>query len=70
MAGDKRDKDLEPFLAQLPSSQLYPVGKTSWAGVSADVKSNIAKAVSPGGSPAEVLGDLQSSATLADNNEG
>lgn len=47
MAVDKDDKDLEPFLAQLPSSQLYPVGKTSWAGVSADVKSSIAKAVSP-----------------------
>ncbi|MFD6751301.1 extracellular solute-binding protein, partial [Streptomyces anthocyanicus] len=70
MAVDKDDKDLEPFLAQLPSSQLYPVGKTSWAGVSADVKSDIAKAVSPGGDPAEVLGSLQTSATMADSRAG
>lgn len=70
MAVDKSDKDLEPFLAQLPTSQLYPVDKTSWAGVSADVKSGIAKAVSPGGDPAEVLGSLQTSATMADSNAG
>ncbi|MER5468007.1 extracellular solute-binding protein [Streptomyces sp. NPDC002935] len=67
MAADKDDADLKPFLAQLPSSVLYPVGKTSWAGVSADVKTQIAKAVSAKGDPAEILGSLQAGATMADS---
>ncbi|MGW3664025.1 ABC transporter substrate-binding protein [Streptomyces sp. NPDC005141] len=67
MVSDPDDADLEPFLAELPSSVLYPVGKTSWAGVSADVKSGIAKAVSPNGDPAEILGSLQTNATMADS---
>jgi len=67
MASDPDDADLEPFLAELPSSVLYPVGKTSWAEVSADVKSEIAKAVSPDGDPAEILGSLQTNATMADS---
>ncbi|MFJ4951465.1 extracellular solute-binding protein [Streptomyces sp. NPDC088760] len=61
------DKALRPFLEQLPTSELYPVGKTSWAAVSAAVKQNIGQAVAPGGSPAGVLTRLQSTATAADS---
>ncbi|MEU0336589.1 extracellular solute-binding protein [Streptomyces sp. NPDC006193] len=61
------DKALHPFLEQLPTSELYPVGKTSWAAVSAAVKEQIGQAVSPAGSPAGVLTRLQSAATAADS---
>ncbi|POX65180.1 ABC transporter substrate-binding protein [Streptomyces sp. Ru62] len=61
------DKALRPFLEQLPTSELYPVGKTSWAAVSAAVKQNIGQAVAPGGSPAGVLTRLQSTAMAADS---
>ncbi|MGW1982801.1 extracellular solute-binding protein [Streptomyces collinus] len=61
------DKSLRPFLDQLPTSQLYPVGKTSWAAVSAAVKKDIGQAVAPGGSPAGVLTRLQAAATAADS---
>ncbi|WP_444544764.1 ABC transporter substrate-binding protein [Streptomyces albiflavescens] len=67
MAADKNEQDLGPFLDQLPSSVLYPVGKTSWAGISADVKKQIARAVSSGGSPTGVLGKLQITATTQDS---
>ncbi|MFD5075523.1 ABC transporter substrate-binding protein [Streptomyces sp. NPDC058371] len=66
MAADQDDKDLASFLKELPSSQLYPVGKTSWAGVSADIKSQIGKAVSPNGSSSAVLGELQRKAAQAE----
>jgi multiple sugar transport system substrate-binding protein len=69
MAADQDDKDLASFLKELPSSQLYPVGKTSWAGVSADIKSQIGKAVSPSGSASSVLGELQRKASMAENAE-
>ncbi|MES4886532.1 extracellular solute-binding protein [Streptomyces sp. NPDC096012] len=62
------DKALHPFLDQLPTSELYPVGKTSWASVSAAVKQNIGQAVAPGGNPSAVLTRLQASATAADSN--
>jgi multiple sugar transport system substrate-binding protein len=55
MSGSSRDSDLAPFLEELPTSELYPVGKTSWAGVSADIKKQMGKAVSPDGSPAAIL---------------
>ncbi|MEU2059572.1 extracellular solute-binding protein [Streptomyces sp. NPDC013455] len=61
------DKPLHAFLDQLPTSELYPVGKTSWAAVSAAVKKNIGQAVAPGGSPSAVLTRLQSTATAADS---
>ncbi|MFG2604095.1 ABC transporter substrate-binding protein [Streptomyces sp. NPDC048514] len=61
------DKALHPFLDQLPTSELYPVGKTSWASVSAAVKQNIGQAVVPGGNPSGVLTRLQASATAADS---
>ncbi|MFF4039795.1 extracellular solute-binding protein [Streptomyces sp. NPDC001816] len=63
------DKDLRPFLDQLPISELYPVGKTSWAAVSASVKKEIGQAVTPGGSPAGVLSRLQATATEADSSD-
>ncbi|MFC9845938.1 ABC transporter substrate-binding protein [Streptomyces sp. NPDC060223] len=67
MAADSGDRDLAPFLDELPTAELYPVGKTSWAGVSADLKAKIGKAVEAGGSPAGVLGSLQAEADAADN---
>ncbi|WP_308363985.1 MULTISPECIES: extracellular solute-binding protein [unclassified Streptomyces] len=57
---------LKTFLAALPNARLYPVGKKSWAGVSEDVKTNIGKAVQPGGQPAKVLNDIATSARGAD----
>ncbi|WP_199881072.1 ABC transporter substrate-binding protein [Streptomyces kebangsaanensis] len=65
MAAADRDKNLHPFLEELPSTQLYPVGRTSWAGVAADVKKRIGQAVAPNGSPAAVLGRLQATAANA-----
>lgn len=67
MAQAPRDKDLHAFLDQLTTAQLYPVGKTSWAAVSADIKKNIGQAVAPSGSPTDVLGRIQAAATAADN---
>ncbi|MFJ8633869.1 ABC transporter substrate-binding protein [Streptomyces sp. NPDC093568] len=69
MTAAKQDADLKPFLEELPLSELYPVGRTSWAAVSADVKQRIGKAVSSGGSPSAVLGQLQSTATRAESAE-
>ncbi|WP_456243110.1 extracellular solute-binding protein [Streptomyces bobili] len=67
MTAASQDADLKPFLDQLPVSELYPVGRTSWAAVSADVKKRIGQAVRPGGSPAGVLGQLQTTATTAES---
>ncbi|MGW2491311.1 extracellular solute-binding protein [Streptomyces sp. NPDC001606] len=61
------DQALHPFLEQLPTSELYPVGKTSWAAVSAAVKKTIGQAVAPGGDPSGVLTRLQAAATAADS---
>ncbi|MET9042159.1 extracellular solute-binding protein [Streptomyces sp. NPDC004362] len=70
MSASPRDADLAPFLEELPSSELYPVGKTSWAAVSADIKQQVGKAVGPGGSAAAVLGALQREAVTADGSAG
>ncbi len=69
MAAGGQDEDLQPFLDQLPTSELYPVGKTSWAAVNAAVKKQIGKAVTRGGSPAGVLGGLQAAASRAESAE-
>ncbi|GAA2548404.1 extracellular solute-binding protein [Streptomyces fimbriatus] len=69
MSASAQDKDLKPFLDQLPTSELYPVGSTSWAAVSAKIKKEIGKAVAPGGSPAGVLGGIQATATRAESAE-
>ncbi|MDN3023424.1 extracellular solute-binding protein [Streptomyces sp. S.PB5] len=66
MSTAAQDKDLRPFLEELPVSELYPVGRTSWATVSAAVKKQIGAAVRPGGSPEVVLGRLQSTAVRAE----
>lgn len=57
---------LAPFLAALPGSRLYPVGKKSWAGVSEDIKRNIGGTVQPGGQPAKVLEEIATAARAAD----
>ncbi|MEW1828929.1 extracellular solute-binding protein [Streptomyces sp. NPDC088196] len=67
MQASKQDQDLRPFLEELPLSTLYPVGNTSWATVSADIKTRIGQAVAANGSPGSVLGQLQASATLAES---
>jgi multiple sugar transport system substrate-binding protein len=69
MSDDRRDAALKPFLDELPQSELPPVGKTSWAAVSAAVKQRIGQAVAPNGSPAAVLGQLQSTATRAESSD-
>ncbi len=69
MAASEEDAKLRPFRAELPLAQLYPVGNTSWAEVSADVKRRIGEAVTSGGSPAGVLGGLQARASSAESAE-
>ncbi|WP_415949749.1 extracellular solute-binding protein [Streptomyces sp. KLOTTS4A1] len=69
MAGDEKYKELWSFLEELPNSQLYPVGNTSWAQVSADIKENIGKALAPGAGPRAVLTDIQNKAKLAESAE-
>ncbi|MFE3161746.1 extracellular solute-binding protein [Streptomyces sp. NPDC059224] len=62
-----QDKQLRPFLDQLPTSELYPAGKTSWAAISADVKKQIGAAVTATGDPSAVLTRLQAEAAAADS---
>ncbi|MDT9697114.1 extracellular solute-binding protein [Streptomyces sp. P17] len=69
MSAAKEDADLRPFLKALPASELYPVGRTSWAAVSAAVKEKIGKAVAPGASPSTVLRELQVTAVAEENAE-
>ncbi|OSC70695.1 ABC transporter substrate-binding protein [Streptomyces sp. 4F] len=69
MSTAKEDENLKPFLDELLLSELYPVGKTSWASVSADVKKRIGQAVAPGGNPEEVLGQIQATAMRAGSAE-
>ncbi len=69
MSAAKQDADLKPFLEQLPLSELYPVGRTSWATVSAEIKRRIGKAVTPSGSPSAILGQLQSTAVREESAE-
>ncbi|WUM96166.1 extracellular solute-binding protein [Streptomyces sp. NBC_00322] len=69
MAADPEHKDLKEFLEELPTSVLPPVGKTSWAAVSENIKKNIGKAVEPGANPAEVLGRIGRAASVAENAE-
>ncbi|GHH85888.1 solute-binding protein [Streptomyces sulfonofaciens] len=67
MSGAHSAGRLGPFLDELPSAELYPVAKTSWAAVSADIKKTIGSAVAPGADPASVLGALERSAQATDN---
>ncbi|MGW2637580.1 ABC transporter substrate-binding protein [Streptomyces sp. NPDC001348] len=70
MTDSGRDKPLRSFLQELPTSELYPVGKTSWASVSAGLKKTIGQAVAPDGSPLGVLSRLEATANAADNSTG
>ncbi|WP_030191253.1 extracellular solute-binding protein [Streptomyces violaceorubidus] len=69
MSAAPEDENLKPFLDELLLSELYPVGKTSWAEVSADVKKHIGEAVAPGRDPKEVLGRIQATAMRAGSAE-
>ncbi|CAL9493861.1 hypothetical protein SUDANB6_03303 [Streptomyces sp. enrichment culture] len=69
MSTSAQDKALRPFLNELLTSELYPVGKVSWAEVSADIKKRIGQAVAPGASPATVLGGIQATANRAESAE-
>ncbi|GGV17618.1 solute-binding protein [Streptomyces litmocidini] len=66
METDPAHANLRVFLKVLPTAQLPPVGKTSWAKVSEDVKQNIGGAVAPGARPADVLGRIGRAATAAE----
>ncbi|XCW06665.1 extracellular solute-binding protein [Streptomyces sp. HUAS MG47] len=69
MGSDPEHAALAPFLRALPNSRLYPVGKTSWAQVSEQVKKNIGRAVDPAGSPDAVLSTIGREATTAEDAE-
>ncbi|MFF8832339.1 extracellular solute-binding protein [Streptomyces sp. NPDC015131] len=66
MRQDPEQKDLWPFLEELPTSELYPVGRTSWAKASESVKKNIGRAVAPGADPEAVLTEIERAATDAE----
>ncbi|WP_420712161.1 extracellular solute-binding protein [Streptomyces sp. DSM 15324] len=70
MSTSPRDAALRPFLEELPLAEVYPVGRTSWAQVSAAVKKGIGKAVTRSGDPAAVLADLQAKARTAQSAAG
>ncbi|WP_285514825.1 extracellular solute-binding protein [Streptomyces sp. NBRC 14336] len=69
MSEAKEDAHLKPFLEALPTSELYPVGRTSWAAVNAEIKKKIGGAVAYGGDPATVLGELQAKASKEETAE-
>ncbi|MFI6694843.1 extracellular solute-binding protein [Streptomyces sp. NPDC050433] len=69
MVADEEHKELRQFLEALPTAELYPFGKTSWAGVSDDIKKNIGKTVQPGAVPSEILARIGRDATTAENAE-
>ncbi|RZD86738.1 extracellular solute-binding protein [Streptomyces albidoflavus] len=61
------DTTLRRFLAELPEARLYPSEKTSWPELSTRIKSGLADAVAPGGSPKAVLSRLQRHAAAYEN---
>ncbi|MFF7181856.1 extracellular solute-binding protein [Streptomyces sp. NPDC008121] len=69
MEAEPEHQNLRAFLKELPNAQLPPVGKTSWAQVSDDVKRNIGKAVEPDAKVSEVLGKIARDATAAESAE-
>ncbi|WP_428957629.1 ABC transporter substrate-binding protein [Streptomyces sp. cg35] len=69
MSDAQEDKKLWPFLASLTNSEIYPVGKTSWASVSADIKDQIGSALTANTSPGAVLGRIQNQAAAAESAE-
>ncbi|WUL62532.1 extracellular solute-binding protein [Streptomyces sp. NBC_00344] len=69
LSDDPKHKELKKFLDELPTSQLPPVGKTSWAQVSDTIKKQIGKAVQPDGNPESVLNQIQNTASAAQSAE-
>ncbi|MEU8616341.1 extracellular solute-binding protein [Streptomyces sp. NPDC048623] len=69
MQADPESAELREFLEALPESQLPPVGKTSWAQVSSNVKKDIGKAVEPGAKSSDVLARLARQAAAAESSE-
>ncbi|MEV4948290.1 extracellular solute-binding protein [Streptomyces sp. NPDC053755] len=69
MEAEPEHQNLRAFLKELPNAQLPPVGKTSWAQVSDDIKQNIGKAVTPDAQVSEVLGKIARDATAAESAE-
>ncbi|MEU5161319.1 extracellular solute-binding protein [Streptomyces sp. NPDC020875] len=69
MREDPEYKELKGFLDELPDSVLPPVGKTSWASVSADLKKNMGRAVAPGGNPKAILDGIDKKAEEAERAE-
>ncbi|OEU87478.1 ABC transporter substrate-binding protein [Streptomyces abyssalis] len=67
MRGHAEHKPLRRFQDELVSAEFYPVGKVSWAKVSADLKKSIGKAVGEGPGPAGVLGAIQRRAEARDS---
>ncbi|MFI6287955.1 extracellular solute-binding protein [Streptomyces sp. NPDC051018] len=69
MKDDPEHQDLKEFLDALPTSMLPPVGKTSWASVSEDIKQHIGEAVAPGAEPRAVLGGIAQRAVSKETGE-
>ncbi|MEU3606148.1 extracellular solute-binding protein [Streptomyces sp. NPDC035033] len=66
MQSEAEHAELHEFLKALPTAQLPPVGKTSWAKVSETIKQRIGAAVTPAGRPANVLAGIARTATAAE----
>jgi multiple sugar transport system substrate-binding protein len=56
---------LKPYLDALPNARLAPTTDPAWDRVKLDVQQNIGLAVQPGGSPKQVLDQLQQNAVAA-----
>ncbi|WJV51381.1 extracellular solute-binding protein [Streptomyces flavofungini] len=68
MSDNKEDSaKLGQFLEELPASQLYPVGKTSWAQVSVQIKKYIGRTVEENGDPETILGQIESKAAAEES---
>lgn len=60
-------RPLRRFQDELSSAEFYPVGKVSWAKVSADIKRSVGRAVAAKADPARVLSELQRRAEAAES---
>jgi multiple sugar transport system substrate-binding protein len=59
------NEKLKPYLDALPNARLAPTTDPAWDRVKLDVQQNIGLAVQPGGSPRQVLDQLQKNAVAA-----
>ncbi|MBD0746273.1 ABC transporter substrate-binding protein [Streptomyces sp. CBMA152] len=69
MQKDGKHQDLDQFLAALPTSELPPVGKTSWPRVSEAIKKRIGAAVQENDDPKAVLEGIAKVALDAESAE-